>query len=295
MIKEIAIKYKAIATTIVVVLLALYVGTISGNAEEDDFIFGVLVSNPGRFAESIKSFPGVTHAYSYSGFMKLDSDVEMIPLYKRATFRQVKLPYCPTTMLVFAEPNVRTMWMTGSPIVEQDPVTLKWTINSPRKAVEMLREVEETCPDTVLVVGQVSPHNWCNQYGGYCGTGADWLDEFLTAYGEQFPHILGAFVSENTHADEYPISQQVADYVAVKEKHNVEKIWATYFNIKYGSYAEWKDSLALVLEEMDAIFVASPRANPFFYSWGYSTCFRALMCKGDFTDAGIAYLELLEE
>jgi len=61
----------------------------------------------------------------------------------------------------------------------------------------------------------------------------------------------------------------------------------TYLNLKHGTYDDWMDTLSMVSENFDAVFVASPvnRAN---------SCYRDLWCKGELTVAGQAIADFLD-
>jgi len=88
-------------------------------------------------------------------------------------------PSCPPVLLVGNEPNAIEPW--GRPIPPED-------------AVNRVLAIEQHCPDTRLVVGNVAADDWSVAEGW--GRGADWLRVFLAGYywatgGQPFAQILG--------------------------------------------------------------------------------------------------------
>ena len=180
-------------------------------------------------------------------------------------------------MIVFHSPNA--------------PPPIGYPIVNMSDAVDKLIYVEKQCPGSRLIVGSVSPHDYRPRRGAY-GKGADWLGEFVALYeretGRDFAHALGVVLSENNHADEYPIRDQLADYMVIKERHNVD-IVVTFFNLKHGSYSEWLDSLSLVWPVVDGLFIYAPQSSP-----SHPPCYRSLICNGELTIAGQAVVDFMD-
>jgi hypothetical protein len=90
--------------------------------------------------------------------------------------RSVQLPpSCPAYLLVGNEPN--TIEPYGAPV-------------TPAVAASRVQAIENACPMTYLVVGNVSADDWSG-VGGW-GSGYNWLHEFLRAYYKQ----TGRFFSQ---------------------------------------------------------------------------------------------------
>lgn len=88
-------------------------------------------------------------------------------------------PACPPVLLVGNEPNAIEPW--GAPF-------------TPEEAVNRVLAIERQCPQTRLVIGNVSADDWSGA-GGW-GNGADWLRVFLAGYywatdGRPLTHAVG--------------------------------------------------------------------------------------------------------
>jgi LysM repeat protein len=96
-------------------------------------------------------------------------------------------PACPALLLVGNEPNAIRPY--GGPI-------------SPTVAAARVRQIEFTCPQTRLIVGNVSADDWAPS-GGW-GSGQNWILAFLDAYkrrsGHAFHQTLGVHCYAQTEA-----------------------------------------------------------------------------------------------
>ena len=278
-----------IALALIVGAIALFIfGVLPGYAQEKEPTekpIGVVIIDEKIAPSIIAKFPGITHVWGYSHITNRNiENITDIAWNEVSTMVSSAYSSCNEIELTFHSPNMPFPY--GQPIMERDEQG-KWSINSPEAAIDLLLELEKECPDTKRIVFTTSPHDFCDWPGGYCGTGAEYLDEALGYYeevtGNEFPHVVGIVLSENNSKDEYPIAYQAGDYYNVKLKYDVE-MWVMYLNVKYGNEQEWKDALQLG-SWFDGMFVATITSP--------SSCFRSLYCNGSYTVSGEALMEYL--
>ena len=136
--------------------------------------------------------------------------------------RAMQLPAsCYEILLVGNEPNAVKPY--GLPI-------------NPTDAVSLIMAISSTCPNTKLIVGNVSADDWSN-YGGW-GSGENWLRQFLRDYrsltGRKYNGGLGihCYVSEN------------ADYclTRLRQMRNVYsgEMWLTEMGVQNGDLRQFQ-------------------------------------------------------
>jgi hypothetical protein len=285
---------------VVWLLLAISVLLVAAEPlpDSDDFIWGVVIGEKQSFATNVEFFPGVQYAWGYMDpDFEINSSVDVLPWIAASTFSKPMIRACPAIALYQYSPNMYAG--PGHPFVSQD-ANGRWTANNPMMAVADLMEFEQRCHETTIVWGSVSPHDYCKysdwarSSGQFCGTGAEYGDVIFKLYeaaaGREFPHIWGVILSQNTDQDDYPIRQQLDDYLAVAVEHDIEDVWVTYFNIKgdvdQGYKAdpdEWRENLDYARQRVDAIFVAHIRAPKWLRNIT-NDCFRSLRCNTSETD-----------
>jgi len=285
-----------VADNFVVAIIIFIFGVLPGFAGTDAprKPIGLAVWNTGTIYYDVSVLPEFDYMWSYRGNYQINAGAPTIPYFMWGTFQHYDL-VCDTYIMVFHSPNARQP--VGHPIMER--IDGVW-VNSPKLAVQKLLEVEQACPNSTLIVGQMSPHNYySNNNGSYPGTGAEWANGFLSEYeivtGTAFPHYLGIILSENTEADVYPIWKQLADYVTLAHQHDV-RLWTSFINCKYCDYQEWRNILDLAYDNTDAVFVFANRPPKVSVEyWGSSwRCYRSLICDGHLTVAGQAVTDFIQ-
>jgi hypothetical protein len=128
--------------------------------------------------------------------------------------RSMQLPQaCYDTLLVGNEPNA---WEPYGATV------------SPRDAAGRVKAIESVCPQTSLVIGNVSA-----SAGGW-GSGTRWLQEFLSAYGPGFHQILGVHCYTRHSADD--CVNQFSEMRSVTSG----EMWVTEFGVLSGDPEQFR-------------------------------------------------------
>lgn len=179
-------------------------------------------------------------------------------------------PSCPPILLVGNEPNARAP--NGSPV-------------TPAVAATKVRAIEQKCPRTQLVVGNVAYDDW-SSVGGW-GSGYNWLTEFLSEYqkqsGKPFAQTLGV----------HCYSTQLSNYciMGLNQMRQLYKgeMWVTEFGLLNGNAAEY----AFLIEYIDMTFTryaAYTNRQPHTgEGWEISTGVELVNDDGTLKPAGVVY------
>jgi len=142
--------------------------------------------------------------------------------------RDMSLPRaCPPYLLVGNEPNAIEPW--GAPVTPED-------------AVNRVLAIEAQCPNSRLVVGNVSADDWSTA-GGW-GTGEAWIRVFQAGYywamGRNFSGILAG----------HCYTQNLADYCIGKlaqfRKLYRGEMWITEWNVLSGDTKQFRRLLTYI-------------------------------------------------
>ena len=266
----------------------LYVSATAQESDPDKPI-GVVVWNTSTFHQDLFLLPNLDYYYSYSGYLDLGVDVEVVSYYMSGTFHKFEL-VCTDVIMVLHHPNSSRV---GHAVTEYDQVSGRH-VSSPRLAAEMIHHIELECPSSVIIGINASPHDWFNKApGSFNGLGPEYTDRVLTEYeelyGRTYPHYVGISLSENgdlsgKQPGEYVIEDQLSDYKSVASKHGVE-LWTSYINCKECSRDRWDHILSIAYEGTEGLFVANNHSR--------HGCYRGLVCNGYLTSGGQAFLEFV--
>lgn len=188
-------------------------------------IFGFAILRPGKGLAQAVDNPqdrinlGVSWYFVWGWCNESFSCVPMV--------RSMQLPpECPNQLLVGNEPNAIEPY--GSPV-------------SPNDAVNSVITIQRKCPNTKLVVGNVSVDDWSVAKGW--GSGYNWLKNFWAGYYWATGHnYTGAF---GIHCYSYQ-AQYCIDKLSEIDKWTRNELWITEFNILDGNTIEFTKLLKYI-------------------------------------------------
>lgn len=168
---------------------------------------------------------------------------------------------------------------------------------TPTLAVSVTIAIEVTCPNTLLVVGNIHLNNRVTVGGDWNRDAAiaeayQWLEDYLEIYathsGHRFNHILGV------HCYGQYSAECMARLVALKDLDFGGKFWLTEFGI-YGDepYVDSGAALALFLKELpfalpnriDRVYIWTNRSSSCCSGWP----FELVNGDGTLTPMGVVY------
>ncbi len=216
-----------------------------------------------RYPEDLTAL-GVSWYYVW-GWCDAPSCVPMV--------RSMELPpTCPATLLVGNEPNAVEPF--GAPM-------------TPAAAAARVRDIENACPNTLLVVGNVSYDDW--SAGGGWGGGANWVRQFQQEYraqaGKPFSQAIGV----------HCYSQHTASYctqgLAKLRGLYAGKMWVTEFGILDGDETQFSRLLNYVASTFDRYAAYTNRQPHTGKGWEIATGVELVNGDGTLTPAGQVYAQ----
>ena len=145
---------------------------------------------------------------------------------------------CYPLMIVSNEPNAIAPY--------GDPKT-------PSQYLALMQSIRYKCPNSTLVVGNVSSENW-SKNGGWNGTGYDWLVEFLPLTNDK-NIIVSAHCYWNTAAWCINEFSRIRNLAIIKLGNGNNSFWTTEFGITNGDPIEMKKLLGWLDRKSGAYFV----------------------------------------
>ena len=135
--------------------------------------------------------------------------------------RAMQLPSsCYPILLVGNEPNAKEPW--GAPI-------------TPTEAAKKVRAIQQQCPATKLIVGNVSADDW-SRAGGW-GSGYNWLKKFLSEYRRLYR--IRYTGSLGVHCYQTQAGWCITQLAAMHGLYAGE-MWVTEYNELSGNLAEFQ-------------------------------------------------------
>lgn len=183
-------------------------------------------------------------AWFYNWNLDCHGDSRCIPMA-----RAMQTPdTCPPTLLVGNEPNAREPY--GAPV-------------TPADAVNKVLAIQAKCPNTQLVVGNVSADDWGN------GTGLTWLYAFLRGYWLQTGHRFGQSIGAHCYAA-YAVT---CTTLLAKVKAIGYPLWVTEFGLLQNNPEQMRAMVKWLEANADRYAVYTARQ---IVGAGYSLPFPAL-------------------
>lgn len=186
------------------------------------------------------------------------------------SYNMQKPPSCPHTLLVGNEPNAAAT--NGGPV-------------TPTDAASRVIAIENTCPNTLLVVGNVAYDDW-SRAGGW-GDGYNWLAQFLHTYralrGREYAQAIGV----------HCYSQHLASYCLeglskLRQLYHGE-MWVTEFGIFSGDAEQFSILQNHVAANFTRYAAYTNRQPHTHQSWEVSTGVELVNGDGTLTTIGVVY------
>ncbi len=204
-------KHKIFITTVSVIFLSLILGILIARADTMQNAKGLAMADTSH-PEDLASL-NVSFRYVWGW---CDESAGCIPMV-----RSMELPpSCPTYLLVGNEPNAKEPW--GAPI-------------TPTDAAKKVRAIQQKCPATKLIVGNVAADDW-SKAGGW-GSGYNWLAEFLKEYKRLYHRNYTSGLGVHCHQTQ--TGWCVQQLKAMRGLYAGE-MWLTEYNELSDNLAEFK-------------------------------------------------------
>ncbi len=185
-------------------------------------------------------------------------------------------PSCPAYLLVGNEPNAIEPY--GAPM-------------TPKDAAAKVRAIEKQCPNTKLVVGNVSADDW-STVGGW-GSGYNWMRTFLREYRALAKRAYSGIVGVHCytqHAASYCLTQ----LRAMRGLYRGE-MWVTEFGVLSGDAKQFKIVMDYAMKNYSRVAAYTNRQPSSCggerQGWELSSGANLVNCDGTLTPAGAVFAE----
>jgi LysM repeat protein len=181
-------------------------------------------------------------------------------------------PACPAWLLVGNEPNAVPPF--GGPV-------------SPDAAVDRVLGIEAACPQTRLVVGNVSADDW-SPAGGW-GSGRDWLRAFLEGYAHQAGRPFGQALG--VHCYTRAAAGYCLDKLGELRALYTGPMWLTEFGVLTGDPEAFGQVLAYADANFDRFAAYTNRQPHTGQGWEVASGVELVYADGRLTPVGQAYAD----
>ncbi len=185
-------------------------------------------------------------------------------------------PSCPDYLLVGNEPNAVEPY--GAPM-------------TPKDAVLKVIAIQSQCPNTRLVVGNVSADDWSTA-GGW-GSGYNWVRSFLREYRQVAKRVYSGIIGIHCytqHAASYCLTQ----LRAMRGLYRGE-MWVTEFGVLSGDAKQFKVVMDYAMKNYSRVAAYTNRqpssCGGEHQGWELSSGADLVNCDGTLTPAGVVFAE----